>query len=160
MYHDKPGATLRTTTGLVGSMDAKRPPHLSLAPELARVSASGGGHRLPHPNPNLTLTLTLTSPSPHSPIIDILFDNPITIHHNTCLTMNATWVKGKCWVSVFIHGLVIGSFIGSSFLNSCVERHLVEQGNLFRAQYFIIKMIDIWGDISCLTSGTKHKNAK
>ena len=37
------------------------------------------------------------------------------------------------------------------FRHSCVERHLEEQGNLFRAPYFINENIDIWADISCLT---------
>ena len=46
----------------------------------------------------------------------------------------------------------------SSFLHSCVERHIEEQGNLLRAPHFITENIDIWGNIS--SSGIKHKNAK
>ena len=41
------------------------------------------------------------------------------------------------------------SLIYLSFLHSCVERHLEEQGNLFRAPYFM-----------SISSGIKHKKAK
>ena len=44
----------------------------------------------------------------------------------------------------------------SCVLHSCVEDHLEEQGNLFRAPYCMNKNIDIWGNISCLT----HKSIK